>query len=829
MSLNSDLTRNQISKYIHPASVVKSEHKDGYACHRGISIYVRTLNKSELKCMCPPSTYGYYCLYQSQRVSLTVKVRSATDWLSVFTFVFLLITDQNEIESYDYRYYSSITDCILKWNIYLLYRTRPKDASKNYSIRIYVYKRQATALEYRTSWHYPLYFSFLPVQRMAIQITIPSLTTIIRESICSLACNKHGSCIVANINTTKKLFLCRCDPGWYGFYCQYAQNSSLTCSCAPNSLCISNYPISICICSLGRGGPKCWIKIDDCQGLNRCQNGGQCTVYDERQRWYAPICVCPDDYRGPLCEFPLQKFLITFHYTIQIPSLVFLHFISYDTYLYKRITSFKKINPYETSATIRTTISNMYLPILFIEYEDKYYVFPFVKDKDKETNIHVHSENRCLSINDLFNSSLVQLHRIRRIKYYHWFCQKHLDLMCFYDKIDVCLCNDKREAVCIRFDQNTEYICQDDSGNCENGGECFQDDIQCPSRAICRCPTCFHGSKCQFSTKSFSLSLDNILGYQIRPNSNLRNQLSVVKFSLVFVVIMWFIGILNGIISIMTFIQNKSCEVGSGFYLLSNSLISILIIILFASKFIILILTQTSHINHKMFLLVQCISIDFLLRTCVNFGDWLNACVAVERALTVIQGIYFNKERSKRIAKWTIVSLFLITASTNLHDPLNRHLIIDEDEQRIWCIVRYSSFSEAYNSISQILHFALPFVLNIISSLFIIIGISRRRSRTQKDQTFKNSISKQLILHKHLLISPITLILLATPRLIISLVSGCMKIDRNPWLPLIGYFISFIPSLLIFVVFVLPSKAYKTECKNILKSIYHRIRQRAYI
>ena len=129
----------------------------------------------------------------------------------------------------------------------------------------------------------------------------------------------------------------------------------------------------------------------------------------------------------------------------------------------------------------------------------------------------------------------------------------------------------------------------------------------------------------------------------------------------------------------------------------------------------------------------------------------------------------------------------------------------------------------------------IAFILNIIAlildictfsvTLFIIIRIARTRSRTQKEQTFKNRIFKQLTRNKHLLISPIILILLAIPRLVISLLTGCMKIDRDPWLPLIGYFISFIPSLLLFFVFILPSKTYKTECKNSLMNIYHRICQ----
>ncbi|CAF4398238.1 unnamed protein product, partial [Rotaria sordida] len=49
------------------------------------------------------------------------------------------------------------------------------------------------------------------------------------------------------------------------------------------------------------------------------------------------------------------------------------------------------------------------------------------------------------------------------------------------------------------------------------------------------------------------------------------------------------------------------------------------------------------------------------------------------------------------------------------------------------------------------------------------------------------------------------------PRLIISFSSKCMESTRDPWLFLSGYYISFVPSLLIFAVFVLPSKKYKEE------------------
>jgi hypothetical protein len=46
------------------------------------------------------------------------------------------------------------------------------------------------------------------------------------------------------------------------------------------------------------------------------------------------------------------------------------------------------------------------------------------------------------------------------------------------------------------------------------------------------------------------------------------------------------------------------------------------------------------------------------------------------------------------------------------------------------------------------------------------------------------------------------LILLTLHRLIISFASGCMRSAREPWLYLIGYFLSFIPSMLTFIVFM---------------------------
>ena len=104
-------------------------------------------------------------------------------------------------------------------------------------------------------------------------------------------------------------------------------------------------------------------------------------------------------------------------------------------------------------------------------------------------------------------------------------------------------------------------------------------------------------------------------------------------------------------------------------------------------------------------------------------SEWLNACVAIERMFNVIKGTSFNKEKSKEISKWVILIVFILTIITHIHDPLHRHLIddFDIDEKRIWCFVRYSSSLNIYNSFITLFHFLVPFSINFISALWIII------------------------------------------------------------------------------------------------------------
>jgi hypothetical protein len=231
-------------------------------------------------------------------------------------------------------------------------------------------------------------------------------------------------------------------------------------------------------------------------------------------------------------------------------------------------------------------------------------------------------------------------------------------------------------------------------------------------------------------------------------------------------------------------------------------------------------------ITNRSYLTFNCILFEFLFKILLSTGDWLNSFIGIERAITVLKDVKFNKTKAKRIAKWVIICICIVTVLTHIHDPIYRRMIDDTEEDRTWCHVKFSSSVELFNLIILGFHFFLPFILNIMSALIIIINTARQKSTAQNQQPQQHQLRQQFYKLKHLLISPIILIILSLPRLIISFLSGCIKTTRgSPLLYLSGYLISFSPPMLILFVFVLPSETYKDELKKTITRIQRYVRR----
>jgi hypothetical protein len=222
-------------------------------------------------------------------------------------------------------------------------------------------------------------------------------------------------------------------------------------------------------------------------------------------------------------------------------------------------------------------------------------------------------------------------------------------------------------------------------------------------------------------------------------------------------------------------------------------------------------------------LIGQCKSIDFLLKVSLQTVDWLYACVAVNGAFVSIKGLSFNKSLSKKLSKWVIFLVIIFVSGTSIHEAYYRTLIDDSEEQRTWCIIRYPQSSlkilTKYTTFMSILHFISPFIVNIISPMVIISIAARSRLKLEKKRSYRTHLWLQFQKFKHLIISPVVLVFLSVPRVILAFNLECMKSARDPiTLFLVGYFISFIPPILTFIIFIVPSTDRKKVFKTLMPS-----------
>ncbi|CAF1065274.1 unnamed protein product [Adineta steineri] len=807
-------------------------HQQQQRCHRGLLLRVwldYEKNLTTETCLCPPSFYGNMCQYQNQRISLTLQLQTYADSRQIpFAIVVLLIDNSDDRLIYSHQQFSYlyIRDCEIKFNMYLLYSTRPKDENKNYSIHIDIYEK--ISLAYRRSFLIPIQFSFLPVHRLAVQLNIPRTTDTIERCV-NQQCI-YGQCMKYSDHRNGTTF-CRCNQGWSGQYC----NISHHCTCSNDSLCIGILPNnrSLCVCPSNKWGSQCLFQSRVCNSNQNptCLNGGKCIPSDEHIVSNKKFkCICQKGFSGVRCEIIDNEINLSFHENIKLSQSILFHFIQvFDDAAPINGSTFQMIPVNKRTVTLDWAHP---FHIVFAELDDKNYYLILVQNiyhRSRKINQEIQLKDRCPHINEI-NQTLNQYHLLRRIKYYHSLCNmSSSQLSCFYDDNHFCLCNyfgKQRVANCFEFDPKKKFDCFGQS-NCQNEAKCLQDRSECPQTSTCVCLPCFYGTLCQFSAHGFGLSLDDILGYQIQPHITIKYQPFVIQFSIILTMIITIIGLVNSILSFMTFNNKEIYQIGCGIYLLSISIIILFTMILFALKFWILLIAQMTYITNDIFLKIQCISIDFLLRIGINMDRWLSACVAIERVIAVIKGTSFDKNQSKKMAKFIIFILFIFNISTNIHDPIHRRLIENNDnEKRIWCIVTYSSALRTYNTIMNLCHFFIPFIINLISGPLIIVVTTRQRKIIRIQESYRTILKKQIQEHRHLLISSISLIILAIPHLIISFVSGCMSSINDPWLFLIGYFISFIPSILTFSVFIFPSTSYKQHFSKTYERYKRTIRRR---
>ena len=357
------------------------------------------------------------------------------------------------------------------------------------------------------------------------------------------------------------------------------------------------------------------------------------------------------------------------------------------------------------------------------------------------------------------------------------------------------------------------------------------------------------GDRCKSYMRSIGLTLDDILRDEIKLRKSFKDQNWVIKISAILTMIMLVGGLINSFCCIFTFKDKEIRKLGCGIYLFTSSITSLLTIIVFTLKYWFLILTQTNTTIRLDTFRGGCVIIDPILKIFLYTDTWLNVCVAIERSFSVMKGVKFNQKKSQQVARWIILILPILITLTIIHEPFHRDLFENrierfrksndyeiwpnsslsnttqsyDIERQITCITRYSRFMQHYNTAILFFHLLTPFILNVLCALYIIFGSAHRRAKVLVKKKYKEHLRQQYNEHKHLLFSCIVLLILALPRLIIAFVSECVNASDNVWLYLFAYVIPFIPSILIFIIYVPVSDVYKETFKENIKDFKQKL------
>ena len=254
---------------------------------------------------------------------------------------------------------------------------------------------------------------------------------------------------------------------------------------------------------------------------------------------------------------------------------------------------------------------------------------------------------------------------------------------------------------------------------------------------------------------------------------------------------------------------------GVGYYLLINSITSQGSILFLFIKIIHFVLSGKGLIINYTVNMILCKSITFLLSCFTRLSFWLTTFVSVERACVTIypNGMWIKKPQ---VATSIIIFTILFIFGLHSHELIYYNVVPDPKYTKngAWCVTQYDKQVSVYNQAITIFNYIIPCLINFISVLILILVFARKRANTNRQQSYIKVFQQQLQQHKELFIPSAFIILSALPQLIISFSLACTGFLDIPWqryLVIAAYFLSYLPQMTNYILFILPSVLYKTE------------------
>ena len=301
--------------------------KEGWICGRGVAMKINKGN--EIQCFCPPSLYGEYCEYFSDRITVIVSLHNISSELleeqtNTIKILSLLLSDDTIIDHYIFHLPLILSGELDKKFRFNLIHRRPKSLLNSYRVRFEAYHLSSdSSIKFLAVWQYSIQFPFLPSYRLVQILKFEKMDiSMMKRHICQTynPCLHNSTC--HSMMNNLSLYYCQCTNETFGKHCEQSFQPITSRTCSKNSLLRPLLSLkSLCLCSIDSYGPTCHLN-HSCVNQNPCRiNRGKCYINpDNMTRDY--ICICDKKFFGDNCEFDSAMVRINFidFSFVQIPS-----------------------------------------------------------------------------------------------------------------------------------------------------------------------------------------------------------------------------------------------------------------------------------------------------------------------------------------------------------------------------------------------------------------------------------------------------------------------------------------------------------------------------
>ena len=205
----------------------ENDGREGWICGRGMAI---KRNNDQIQCFCPPSLYGEYCQYYSDRITIIISLENIPLELveqenNIIKIFAVLFSNEDIVDEHVLHFPLILSKELDKKFRFNLVYPRPKVFTNSYRVRFEAYNLGLhSSIELLAVWEYPIHFPFLSSYRIAQVLKFNKNATFISvEHVCRRAnpCLQNNTCnaILNQINDLSAYY-CHCNNQTFGKHCE---------------------------------------------------------------------------------------------------------------------------------------------------------------------------------------------------------------------------------------------------------------------------------------------------------------------------------------------------------------------------------------------------------------------------------------------------------------------------------------------------------------------------------------------------------------------------------------------------------------------------------